>query len=139
MGRVDLGEVLDGREDMSEATVHVGQWLAVPGHDAGGVGAGRLDRHLLAQHNAERQLGFVDGSRDALAGRLRHQCAEIPIRAQSVDDGLRVRVEVQQPPAAGNRGGQVAEVVQHQRAPDMIGFRCETDDSVPRGNRSVRR
>jgi hypothetical protein len=71
--------------------------------------------------------------RDALAGRLRHQCPEIPVRAQGVHDGLRVRVEVQQPPAAGNRGGQVAEVVQHQRAPDMIGFRCETDDSIPRG------
>src|SRR3954463_12484989 len=103
---------------MGEATVGVGQWLAVPGRDAGGVGAGRLDRHLLAQYDSERQLGFVDGTRDALSGRLGNQCTELPVCAQRVDNGLWVRVEVQQPSAAGNRGGQVAEVVQQQRAPD---------------------
>ena len=79
-----------------------------------GVGAGGLDRHLLAEHHAQRQFGLVDGPRDALSRRLRDQRTQIRVGAERVDDGLRVRVEVQQAPAPGDRGGQVAEVVQHQ-------------------------
>ena len=98
-----------------------------------GVGAGRLHRHLLAQHDAQRQFGLVDGARDALSGCLRDQRTQIRVGAERVDDGLGVGVEVQQAPAAGDRGGQVPEVVQHQRAPHVIGFRCEADDSVAGG------
>ncbi len=118
---------------MCQPAAGVGHRLAVRGDDAGGVGAGGLDRHLLAQHDAQRELGLIDGARDALAGRLRDQGAQIRIGAKRVDDGLGVGVEVQQAPAAGDRGGQVSEVVQHQRAPNMVGFRCETDDSVACG------
>ena len=98
-----------------------------------GVGARRLERHLLAEHHPQGQLLLVDGSRDPLPGRLGHQCAQIRVRAERVDDRLGVRVEVEQSPAPGDRRGQIAEVVQHQRALHVIGIRCETDDSAAVG------
>ena len=49
---------------------------------------------------------------------------------EGVDDGLWIRIEVEQPPAPGDRGRQVAEVVQHQLALHMVGMRCQGDDSV---------
>ncbi len=133
MHRVDLGEVLDRREDVRQPAVDIGHRLAVRGDDARGVGAGGLDRHLLAQHHTKGEFVLIDGPRDALPGRLRDQGAQVRVGAKRVNDGFGVGVEVQQAAAAGDRRGEVAEVVQHELAPHVVGFRCETDDSAASG------
>ena len=132
MCRVDLGEILDRREHMGETTIGVGTGDRRPRH-AAGVGAGRLERHLLAEHHPQRQFVLVDGSRNPLPRRLGDQRARVRVGAERVDDGLGIRVEVEQPSAAGDRGGEIAEVVQHESALHMVGLRCEADDSVAVG------
>ena len=49
MRGIDLGEMLDRREDVGQTAVGIGHRLAVRRDDARGVGAGGLDRHLLAR------------------------------------------------------------------------------------------
>ncbi len=133
MSRVDLGEVLDRREDVGQAAAGIGHRLAVRGDDAGGVGTGRLDRHLLAQHDAQRPA------------RARRRCAGCVVRAPSrpahVRSGSALSASTTASGSASRSSsrrqraiavGEVAEVVQHQRAPHVVGFRCEADDSVAR-------
>ena len=103
------------------------------------MGAGGGDGDLLAQHDPHGQLRLVDGARDALARGLGHQGAEVGVGAERVDHGLRVGVEVEQPAAAGDRRGQVAEVVEHELAAHMVGRGVEADDAVAVGRRRVRR
>ena len=81
--------------------------------DAVGVGAGRLERHLLAEHHPQRQFLLVDSARYPLPWRLGDQRAQIRVGPERVDDGLGVRIEVEQAPASGDRRGEIAEVVQH--------------------------
>ena len=118
---------------MGQTTVDVGHRLAVGRDDAPSMGACRLQRHLLAEHHPHRELLLVDRPRNPLPGRLGDQRRQVRVGAQRVDDRLGVGVEVQQPPAPGDRRGQIAEVVQHELALHVIGLRCETDDSVAVG------
>ena len=97
------------------------------------MGTGGLERHLLAEHHPQRQFLLVDSARYPLPWCLGDQRAQIRVGPEHVDDGLGVRVEVEQAPASGNRRGEIAEVVQHDLALHMIRLWCKTDDSVPIG------
>ena len=131
MGRVDLGELLDAREDVGEAAVGVGR-------PAGRRRSTRRPAWVRAAltdtcwpsttRTASSASSTVRGMR--CPGAFATSARRSRIGAQRVDDGLGVGVEVEQPPAPGDRGGQVAEVVEHQLAPHMVGLRCEADDSV---------
>ena len=66
-------------------------------------------------------------------GALATSARQVRVGAQCVDDGLGIRVEVEQSSAPRDRRGQVAEVVQHELALHMIGLRCEAYDSVAVG------
>ena len=96
------------------------------------MGAGRLGRDLLSDHHSHGEFLLVDGSRDPLPWRLGHHRGECGVGAQHVDRRLGVRIQIEEAPASCDRGGEIAEVVQHQVAQDVVGMRCEAGDSVTR-------
>ncbi len=56
-------------------------------------------------------------------GGLAHEPAEQCVAAERVDHGLRIGVEVEQPPAALDGRGEVAQIVESQRGPHVPGGR----------------
>ncbi len=66
-------------------------------------------------------------------GAFCHHRGQLGVTGQRVDHRFGVGIEVQQPPAAGDRGGEVAEVVEHQQAADVIDGRCQGDDGAAAG------
>ena len=66
-------------------------------------------------------------------GALATTGAKLRVVGQRVDHRLGVGIEVQQPPAAGDRGRQVAEVVEHEQASDVIDGGCQGDDAAAGG------
>jgi len=68
---VDVGKVLGGGKYVGQLSVGIVDRPAVGCHDPSGVGARRLHRHLLAQHDTDSELVFVHGARDALPRGLR--------------------------------------------------------------------
>ncbi len=101
-----LGSGLGGRPD---APVQRGQPPRQP--------TGGRDRHLLAEHGPQRDLVAVDRADRAppRAGRR----ASGPMTGsdgQEAGDRQRVRVQVEQAPAALHRGGDIAQVSQRERA-----------------------
>ena len=87
-----------------------------------------LRRHLLTEHHPDRQFRFVDGARNALAGRLADEFAQRVVRSESLVNGLGVGVQVEQPATACDGDGQVPEVVERQHTPHLIGSRRQADD-----------
>ncbi len=57
----------------------------------------------------------------------RHQRPQCRVRAEEGVDGLLVRVQVEQSPAALHRGGEVSEVLQSQRAEHVTGPGAQRD------------
>ena len=105
--------------------------VAIRGHEPPAWVRRGLHRHLLTQHHADGQLGFVDGARNALARAPWPPVRRAPIGAQerrSTASGSASRSSRRRQRAMAD--GQVAEVVEHQHAPDMIGRRRQADDSV---------
>ncbi|PQM47566.1 hypothetical protein C1Y40_02235 [Mycobacterium talmoniae] len=129
MGGIDVGEVGDRREGVGQRATGVVDRLAVGRDQPAGVGAGRRGGHLLAQYHPNGEFDLVHRARDALTGRLRHDRAQIRVRRQHLEHRFRVGVEVEKSPAAGDRGGQVAKVVEDQLAADVVGGRGERDDA----------
>lgn len=62
--------------------------------------------------------------------RLGHDRAQLGIAAQGFVHRFGVRIEVQQPPAAGDRRCQVAEIVEDEDAAHMVGGRVQGHDGV---------
>ncbi len=84
-----------------------------PGAVAGGQpprqGAGRRDRHLLADHRAHRQLEAVIRAGHPQAGTRRDQRRERLVGGQRGGDRLRVGVEVEKLPAPGHHLADAAQ------------------------------
>jgi hypothetical protein len=130
---VDLGEVLDRREDVCQATIGVHDRLAVRHDDATGVRAGGLHRDLLAEYHAQRKLLLIDRPRYPLSRRFRNEHAEARVSAQGVHHRFGIGVEIEQSTAPCDRRTEIPKVVQHDPALHMVGLWCETDDSVAAG------
>ena len=107
--------------------------LPVSHDQPAGVGARGLRRHLLAQHRADGQFGLVDGARNALSGRLGDHRGQVGIAAECLDHRFGVGIEVQQPPAASDRGGEVPEVLEAEDTADVIVRRRQGDHAAARG------
>ena len=60
MGRIDVGELLDGGKGPRETAGGVGDGLPVGGDKPADVGTRRLDRYLLTKHHSQGQLRLVD-------------------------------------------------------------------------------
>ena len=91
-------------------------------HEATGQRAGAGHRHLLAEDRPHRQLEAVGGAGHPPAGLpWRTSGREQRVGAELLGDGDRVGVEVEQAPAAGDRGGQVAQVVEPQGGVHVVG------------------
>ena len=82
----------------------------------------------------------VDGAGHPPSGRLVDQRGEHRVLAQQVVHGDRVGVQVEQPPAPADRGGQVAQVGQGQLAGDVVRPAAAAPRRpCPCGSRRVRR
>ena len=86
-----------------------------------GEGARAGDRDLLAEHPADGELGGVGRGRHPASRRGGDQPGERGVRAQCVVDGCRVGVQVEHPPAAGDRRAEVAQVGQPEPSGDGRG------------------
>jgi hypothetical protein len=130
--RVEIGQVIDAGEHVGQAAARVFYRPAVPGDDTGGVRTGGLHRDLLTEHHPDGQLRLVYRAGDALSRRLRHEGTEPLVGAQRIDHRFGIGIEVEQSTAAGDRRGQVAQVVEYELAPDVVGMRCERYDPAAR-------
>jgi len=99
-------------------------------HQASGVRAGGGRADLLPENGPDRQLLGVDRAGDPAPRCSRDQWGQQRVGGQGVVDGDGVGIEVEQSPAAADRGGKVAQVGQGQPAGDVVGLRLEADDAV---------
>ena len=83
-----------------------------------------------AENDPQSEFGLVYRARNALTRRLGDERTQVRVRAECVDDGFRVGIEVQQSSTPGDGGREVSEVVKHEEASHVIWFRCEARDSV---------
>ena len=120
MGGIDVSELFDRRERMGQRALGIVDRPPVGGDQPTRMGSCGLGRHLLAQHRAHGEFGLVDRAGNPLPRCLGDHRRKFRVIGQRVDDRLRVGIEVQQPPATGDRGCQVTEVVEHERAADVI-------------------
>ena len=109
-------------------------------HQPAGVRAGRRGRHLLAEHRADREFGRVDRAGYPPARGLVHERGKQRIAAKQIVHGDRVGVEVEQPAAAADRDGQVAQVAESELA-GRCGPAAAAGPTMPWpcGSRRVRR
>src|SRR5690606_8637673 len=128
--RIDSGKPLNRGKDMGEPAGRIAYRLTVRKQQPLGMGSGRLDRYLLAEHHPHREFGFIDGAWNALPRSLAPQRRELRISGKGLDDGFRIRVEVQQPAAAGDGSGEIPKIVEHQPASDVICGWAQTDDAM---------
>ena len=100
---------------------------AVARRQPAGDGARARHRHLLAEHGPHGDLVAVDVAGHPQARALAHQRGQQRVRAELVVDRDRVAVGVEQPAAALDGGGDVAQVLegegrQHERRlPRLVG------------------
>lgn len=130
IGGIDLGELLDRRERVGQRALGVVDRPPMGSDESARVGSHGLGRHLLAQHRPHRQFRLVDGAGNTLSGGFGHHRAQVWVRLEYRNHRFRVCVEVQEPTATGNRGREVAEVVEHEQAADMIGSRRQGDQAI---------
>ena len=93
-----------------------GTRLAVARRDPAEHGARRGHRHLLADDRAHAELEAVDASGHAQSGARAHERRQRAILGELGRDGERVGVQVEQPAAARDGRGQVAQVGEAQLA-----------------------
>ena len=127
-GRIELRQGSRLGEQVRQAALGIGDRLAVRDHEPRRVGARRRRRDLLAEHGAHGELGRIGRARHAPAGRCGHERGELRVARELRVDGDRVGVEVEQPPAAGDRGRAIALVGEREAAGDVVGARGERDD-----------
>ena len=109
-----------GREAVGEAAVRGWERLAERVHHAPGERAGARDRHLLAEHGADRELGTVDVAWDPDAGGGVDEVGDPRVAKEVLVDGDRVGIEVEQAPAALDRRSEVGDVGEAQRAAHVV-------------------
>lgn len=90
-------------------------------HEPAQIGAGGPSGYLAAEHRAHRELCLVDG-----AGHPPSRCpvqhgGQQGVGGEGLVDCQRVGVQVEQPAAAGDRGGQIPQVVQGELAGHIVG------------------
>ncbi len=95
------------------------------------MGAGRGGRDLLAQYHAHREFRGVHRARHPAARCLADQRGENRVFAQEIGHGHRVGVQVEQPPAAADRDGEIAQVGHGQLAGYVLRSRPERHDAPP--------
>ena len=93
----------------------------------------RTQRDLLAEHGANRELRRVDVSRRPQAGPGAHRAAEDRVVAECADDRPRVRIEVEQPPAASDRVREVVGIGEQEPGADPTGARPQLDQGRAAG------
>ncbi len=104
-------------------------------------GAAAAHRDLLAEDGADRDLVAVDVAGHPQPGAAPHERREQRVVGELVVDRDRVAVRVEQPAAALDRGGQVAQVVELQAAAHVaavghaVGPRSSTTWPPPCGSR----
>jgi hypothetical protein len=126
-------ELLYRREGMGQCAMEILDRLTIGGDQPAGVGSRSFGRYLLTQHRADGQFGLVDCARNALAGRLGHHRAHSRVSGECLDHRLRVGIEVEQPPAAGDRRREVAEIVEDKQAADVIDSRGQGEHRAAEG------
>ena len=104
MRRVHAGQLNYGRERMGEPAGRIGDDTPVCRDEPAGVRPGGLGRHLLSQHHPDREFGFVNGSGNALPWRFGDERPKCRIGFKLVGNRFGIRVEIEQPPAAGDCG-----------------------------------
>jgi hypothetical protein len=103
------------REQPPDAAERGLELLAVVRREPAGDGGRAGHGHLLADDGAHRQLAAVHVSGHPSAGRTAGEPAEQLVAAERVHYRVRIRVEVEQSPAALHGRAEVASVVEPQR------------------------
>ena len=111
--------------------------FAERGRHPGEHGTGTGHRHLLADDGPHGYLEAVAVAWSAQARPLGHERREKFVGAECCGDCHRVRVEVEKSTAALDRGAEVAQIAQAQRAGHVVGERTQCDESR-NGRRSER-
>ena len=102
--------------------------VAVGGDETRRDAAGARDADLLAEHRPEGELVAVDVPGGPEPGRGRHRRAQHGIGTERLADRHRVGVEIEEPPEAPHRGGEVAQVLESELASQVaIGRRIDGD------------
>ena len=99
---------------MGDRTKRRVEWLAVGEDQSPGKVPRGGYRNLLAQHAPDGQLVTIHGTRDAPARCRRDEWREGRVGCKHLVDSGTVGVEVEQPTAASDCGGQVARVGEPQ-------------------------
>ena len=113
MGSISASSSTDGKVWVNPPPWIVNR-LSVRRDQPAGMRPGRFGRNLLAQNRPHGEFGLVDRARNALSGCLGHCRRQIGVAGQRVHHRFGVGIEIQEPSAPGDRGGKVAEVVEHQ-------------------------
>jgi hypothetical protein len=87
---------------------------------AAGEGAGAGHGDLLAKHRPEGEFGTVHTSRYAPPRRTANERAEQRVGAKHIRDGDGVGIEVEERAASLYRATEVPQVLEPERAPDVI-------------------
>ena len=105
--------------------------LPAPRDEPPGKRARPGDRDLLADHRADDELEAVRVTRHPQAGPARGRSGRrTGSRRSAVAHARRVGVEVEQATGPGDRGGEVALIVESERADDVIRRRGQGHDAV---------
>ena len=114
-GGIEPGDGGGRREQVTKAALWVLEGLTGEVDEASGERLGSAGAALLADHDPQGELGTVDGARHAPPRARDHEGTEGFVRAEGLVDGDRVGVEVEEPAAALDGGGQVTQIGQPER------------------------